>query len=336
MNLEQLKNSIANSTEQIHGLNLKLLYPSNPQVANWQNMTASEVKSFLEDTVFVLDELRNKLDLLNTVGYNQVNSIQTHLSNFVQHFGSVQNLLESQITNQHHQALNQIQAVNNSLRSTGLYTQVKFPLDPEKEIKTLRDAASLAKKLTGAKTNFESAIETAEEWMKQKDNLTEQILKKHATTFANRAEEHEGKYWWLIGALMFAVIAVLIILCFIAPDLISSIFKLNIKNNISINDISAGAAILRVSSLLIPVYFTLFFTQQFLYHKKLYEIYSFKDVALRTMTNLMNSHVEPMTTKILEKGLDVIFTEPSTKEGNRKYNEHLVSELLSMARKQVK
>lgn len=331
MNIEQLKNSIASLMKQADDLNFGLLYPSNPQTTNWQNMTTSEVKNYVDDMVFTLRGLKNNLDLLNTTEYNYVSAINTHLSNFVSQLGDIQNLQENQITTQHHGPLSQLQGLGNNLKVSSLYAQIKLVPDIEKKTKSLKEANSLANKLVKGRQSFEAAIEVAEKWKETKQTVQEKVFAEHSATFANRAQEHMtkrkehwygGKYWWFVLAIISGAIAGWVVYTFIEA----------LGEN---NDISVGASLLRISSLLVPAYFAVFCAQQFLFHKKMCESYKFKDTALSTMSNLMKTSKEQMEEKILERGLEVIFKEPLVKEDG-KYDKQLVGELLSMLRSQTK
>lgn len=45
-------------------------------------------------------------------------------------------------------------------------------------------------------------------------------------------------------------------------------------------NIGVGQAILRIASIIVPAYMTVFSASQFLYHKKMYEAYMFKSASL--------------------------------------------------------
>jgi len=166
----------------------------------------------------------------------------------------------------------------------------------------------------------------------RKVSFEDKTIKEHLGTFLKRADEHKvhrpekflsrkfsGHWWWLFFAGVMGVAVAYVVASFI------SVLELN-------NNISAGAAVLRVSSLIIPSYFMIFFVNQFLYHQKLYEIYSFKNTSLNTMSDLMIANKEK-SDDILERGLDVLFSEPRLKESG-KYNTQVITELISLIKKQ--
>lgn len=65
----------------------------------------------------------------------------------------------------------------------------------------------------------------------------------------------------------------------------------------------------------------------------MYEVYSFKNTALNIMTELMKTNKEKAD-DILGKGLEVLFTEPKTKEGG-KYDPQLVNDLINILKNQI-
>jgi hypothetical protein len=93
--------------------------------------------------------------------------------------------------------------------------------------------------------------------------------------------------------------------------------------------------VLRVSTVLVPGYLTLFSANQYLYHKRLHESYMFKYASLNTMNHLLSTRTAEQQTEILSKGLNVLFSEPSTKESAVKYDSHLVTEMLSILKSQI-
>jgi len=331
MNIEELKNQIEEKINQIIQFDLSKLYPNNSSVALWNNLTDSEIKKFVEDVASILEELKSSLNLLDTVGFNYVQNIDTHLTNFISHFGAVKDLNNDQITSQHHASLNELNSISNVLRNSALYTEIKLNPSLKAKLEVLKKINPLSKKLLANSDNLENAIEQAQEWLKTKGQLDAEHIKGQAEAFLNRAKEHKIKTkffkwnininYWLVGAFVFSVLVGLITYSFIQA---------------SKEDLLIGQSILRISSLLVPAYLTVFCANQFLYHKRMREAYMFKYASLHTMNSLMSTHADPMKQEILKKGLNVLFSEPTTKEGGGKYNKQLVNQLFEMLRSQLK
>jgi hypothetical protein len=127
--------------------------------------------------------------------------------------------------------------------------------------------------------------------------------------------------YWLVSALFFSSLVGIITYIFIQG---------------AGQEISVGQSILKIASILVPAYLTVFSANQYLYHKKMYETYMFKYASLHTMNNLMSTKAEAMQEKILTKGLDVLFAEPTIKEDGSKQDKQLISELLGMLKSQIK
>jgi len=94
-----------------------------------------------------------------------------------------------------------------------------------------------------------------------------------------------------------------------------------------------GLAVLRITTILAPAYFTIFCAQQYLNHRRLYESYAFKDITLQTMLNLRGRVTGTREQDlILSKSLDVLFSEPFLKE-DIKYDKNMVWELLRLLKR---
>lgn len=167
------------------------------------------------------------------------------------------------------------------------------------------------------------------------------ILKANATDSAKKAAEHKtlkinwlktpffnkfkipypsgSIFWLLLSSLFGATIVALSLLLLIRSG----------------ENISIGSALLHFAILLIPAYFTIFSAQQYSNHRRLYEAYSFKDVATQTMINLRNQFPsnEPAKDPILLRSLNVIFTEPVI-ENKIKYDKQLILELVNLLKTQ--
>lgn len=331
MSLKDLKNEIITYIDQIINFDLSKLYPEGPAVILWNSMEIEETRKMVEDIISILKKMKKYHSVLNSVTPNYLNDLKNNLNNFITQFQSLNNLNTNQITSHHHNALNHLNNISNILRASGLYVQLKFAPNFNEVTEKLKEANQALKEFNVEE--FRKAIALVRELIKEKISFEEKTIEEHLGTFLDRANEHKiykkvkfvswkfsGHWWWLMGSFLMGIIVAYIIHSFIVV----------LESN---GNISAGAAILRVSSLIIPSYFMIFFVNQFLYHKKMYEIYSFKNTALNTMTNLMRTN-EEKADYILQRGLEVLFSEPKIKESG-KYDSHLINELISMLKGQL-
>ena len=338
MNIEQSKKQIKDNIDQIEQLNLSKLYPDNPNVGLWNDRTNSETKKFVQNIISLIKELKNNSELLDSAGFGHIQGINAHLANFITQVADVQSLSEEQITTQHHNPLNQLDALNNILRSSGLYTEIKLIPKLKEKLDILKKVDPLAKDLLVNSQNLESAIKQANKWLETKSKIDEQTIRGQATAFLDRAKEHKiggekiyrnffkkkiytGRSLnnWLVTGLLFSSLVGIITYIFIQED----------------REVSVGQSILKIASILVPTYLTVFSANQYLYHKKMYETYMFKYASLHTMNNLMSTKAEVMQEKVLIKGLDVLFAEPTIKEDGAKHDKQLISELLGMLKAQM-
>lgn len=178
-------------------------------------------------------------------------------------------------------------------------------------IEEIREIKESANGLIKNKEAVENAIKRAEAWIKTEEKALETTLKKRSASFYEKSLEHNSVWTWIW--LLCGLISAGYIL------LTESTFLTNlvtVQNGIStVRNISSGEGILRLFSLIIPSYFTIFFIQRFLIHRKLYQAYKFRDIAVETMNNLTKSYTKDAErSQILEKGLNIIFSEPTIKE----------------------
>jgi hypothetical protein len=277
--------------------------------------------------------LQKNIDVLNTLLVNDLNQLKNNFDQMVSSFEPLSSIEHNQITSHHHNVLNNLSNINNILKHNGIYTQLKLTPNIDDIVIKLKKANEELKEFKP--DDFEKAIVLVGDLNQKKAQFESLVIKENLGSFINRANEHRiyinsdkpkwkiwnhfsGKWIWLFFATIMAGIIMYIIHTFI--DVIKSD-----------KDITIGIAILRVSSLIVPSYFMVFFINQFNYHKKLYEAYSFKNTSLSIMTELMkvNSNKADF---ILEKGLNVLFTEPQIKE-DIKYDKELVNSLINVIKK---
>ncbi len=338
MSLTEIKQGIISNIGRVEELDLKKLYPNNLNAIPWQSMDRNDIEKFVKDTIETLKELKQKINLLDSAGTSYALNIESHLEGFINQFHNIRSLNEEQIISQHHSSLNQLSNVNTALRSSGIYTEIKFDPNLKTRFEELTKAEPLLKRILQNEEEFNRAIDSASEWLTSRDEINKKIFEEHAQAYLVRAKEHKihrkeiflswkfsGNWWWLFGAFIFSMFIAYITYSFIQ---LSGPGK---------ESISAGQTILRISSLLVPAYLTIFSSNQFLYHKKMYETYMFKFASLNTMNNLISTHGGKISTqeKILEKGLNVLFSEPTIKDDGRKYDKQLIGELLDMLKSQI-
>lgn len=335
MSVQNIKNNIINSINGINGFNFSILYVESVSVVEWNQFDQQETEKFVDDTLDILNKLKNNISVLDSVPINYINELKNNLEQVVTNYNNnLANLTPNQITSQHHGVLNYFSTLINILRNTGLYTQLKLVPDFEDTVKKLKEANSQLKNFNIE--SFEKASSLVDELIQKKVSFEDKTIKESLGTFLNRANEHkikEGghnifskKFWkgqwlWLFGAIILGGLVAYTVYTF------TEILKID-------KDITLGVALLRISSLVIPSYFMIFFLSQFSYHKRMYEIYSFKNTSLNIMTDLMKTN-QDKSDDILKRGLDVLFTEPEIKEGG-KYDKQLVSDLLNFVKDKIK
>ncbi len=173
---------------------------------------------------------------------------------------------------------------------------------------------------------YKKAQEVAENWIKTEGKATAAAIQDKSQIFNDKAKkEHTGsRVWvWLIGVLLFAAGA------------IASAGLLIWKLNGSGEGLSVGAALLRIS--VVGMFFSLAYLcyQQFSIQRRLYEMYRFKGIALSTMENLIKSFTEPGDRQlIVEKAIDIVFTEPSFKE-DKVAHQRVIDELVDVIKKKI-
>lgn len=140
--LENIKSNL----ESIKDLKFDILYHSGPNVQAFPNHTVEDIKILVDDTIRVLKSLEENENLLEDLGFDYLNSIDTTLNNFIAQFQPLKTLKKENLRNQHHNPLNQLKALNNALRQYGLYSIVSPSVDIpllEEQLKKLSGEASI-------------------------------------------------------------------------------------------------------------------------------------------------------------------------------------------------
>lgn len=209
----------------------------------------------------------------------------------------------------------------------------------------IRNASDIAEKILSKRDNIEEALKRVNEFITANETAVRTLLEKNATSFAQKAQEHVSytkdfvpiwilKYLpfkkmegirqpaWYIGSVVWLWLGMLSGLVVVTIIGYFVIFG---------GQLDLPGVILRITALIVPSYFTVFFINQFLSQRKLFEIYKFKDIALQTMLALRPQFEARSEERkeLLQRSLTVIFNEPALKE-EIKYDKQLVTEILRM------
>ncbi len=194
----------------------------------------------------------------------------------------------------------------------------------------IKEAIEIAEKLLKNGSKYESAIITAENWIQAEWKALSTSLQDKAEIFDTKAEEHNfktlklwkfiygGNWAWLASSITSWILAISLVYLFINQDW---------------TGISVWASLLRISILVIIWYFTFFCLSQFSNNKKLYEIYKFKAIALKTMDELIKSYSEDKD-KILDKSISIVFSEPALKDDTGT-QQKLLDHLMEIMKKKI-
>jgi hypothetical protein len=297
----------------------------------------------LVEQIDVYSDIRQKNEIITTIGnfeYDLVNDLGVHIAYY-------RNLFDKENKNDSKSTAQKIksQIIN------------ELSLD-EKKLNNARDVINQASQ---NKESLLQAIEGSKQWLSANKEVVDTIIKNSANDAKKKAKEHAtvkikivenyfttripvishcvsllcwlfpglnfikkfpiitGTIWWLIGSFTFG----LIVLCII------SYFVIYIENP-SISEI-----LLKLSSVIVPSYFALFCANQYTNHRRLYENYMFKDVALTTMISLRGQYKEGSASNdvILEKSLNVIFNEPVMSVSEMKVDRSLLKDVVELIKR---
>jgi hypothetical protein len=285
-----------------------------------QENVEREFDSYDEERIsYLLSQLSSINLYLNDLSYSNphnVNEIFQKFTRNVSHFFQQVNYnINSSGISSGKQTIDElIQEIRQILRNFDTFT-----VDKQK----LQEADTLATKLVKNSEKYERAINTAENWIKSEGRALSSSLQDKGQIFNDKAnsEHRTREVWgWFVGGILGGAMAFVTILCFV------------FKNG---TDISVGSAFLRISALIVVSYFAVYCLQQFSNHRKLYEAYKFKAIALRTMEELIKSYADPSDReRILDKSVSVIFSEPNIKE-DKAIQQKLVDQLFEILKKKI-
>lgn len=360
---EVIKTEIKQRLETILSLDIEKLYPTSQNAEAWNGISSEEIKKYVNSLMRDLGALKSSRILIDNISPLVISGLNQHLLDVVNDYNSqLQSTDVGQITNHHHGTLNRLQSLWDFLVRHGITSDIRISQVIDKKIPSVKEGSVLAEALLKNKDDIDSALEQARAWLNVRKDAHNKTIHEQAEGFHDLARDHkvfrgwgpdtfQGKndkvtglferFWrwicwficgfkgtwiWIFFAFLFAASTAAVTYFFIISPAVS--------NAVESPQIGLGNAILRVTSLVVPAYLTLFCANQFLYHKKMCDSYMFKYSSLITMNYLIATH-EQRADRILDEGLRVLFSEPQTGEKSGKYDPQLVNEIIKILRDQI-
>lgn len=276
-------NEAANNLEKVH--NYLVGITSNSKILKVSNETENNIAEIARLFKLIIDRIESFRAKDNINASNEHKNIHEEAASLYQ------------------RSLNILEPLTDKIVVAKLKSN-EFEVLSDTYLEEIKKAKKLSEEFLSNQDKFLNATKIAENWIKVKNKALDISVEEKSQYFENKAGEHEGEEinWWFKGAIISGIVALIIVICFI--------IKLN-------GDISVGAALLRISAIIFPSYFAIFCSQQFLNHNKLYEAYKFKSIALKTMRELLKEYTgEVEKLKILSRGINIIFQEPTLKDNS--------------------
>ncbi len=318
MALEQQVNGINSLLDILKDEDFSNLYKTDAPAQAWNNLTNDEIQESTESTLNLLQEAIDN-GLIASIPFNLLNGINTHLNKFNQQFQAIKILQPAQVTNQHHAPLNQIQAIDGQLRTSGIYSILKLGPDIDQK-----------------KILIEEQVQAATKSASELDKLTTQVrgLLDPAVAGAlsnafdvRRQSVSNQKWFWFLMLVISGAISIWLSLDI--TEFITNIFERaeETKTNVS------AIWFLRLL-LLIPAYFFIAFSvSQFLRERHYEESYAHKSSIAQTLPSyselIASAEVKD---EITSSATRVVFTPPFTlKDNNQPKKGFVASELKDIA-----
>lgn len=336
------KKNIIERIDNFMSLDLEKTYYKWPNYISWNSLDSDDVESYIKNIIFLLASIKSNIDIFdNWLQIGFIQNLDNYILNAINSYNNsgLRHLQANDISNQHHDFLNQSQNILNTLWASPYYLILRhltnFTEVPKAMEKDVITAQVHLGKFIESKDDIDNAINSAKSWLENRNKMEEEVIKRQAWEYNLRANEHKThnyadfwtlstqlswSWWWLFSAFIFALITANVTYSFYDSA----------NNNLNI---SLGSSILHIATVIVPGYLTVFSSNQFLFHKKMYESYKFKYASLLTMNYLLelNKNDSSKTEKILNKGLDVLFSEPSIREDSWKIDKTIVTELIKLA-----
>lgn len=166
MSLQDIKNQIIKNINTILAFDLSKLYPDQPSVVGWNDLTSDELKKFVSKIASILEKIKKYPVVLDDLPFNFLNEINNQSRFFVDQFRAIENLDQSQITSHHHTPLNTLQTLGNTFRASGLYTELKLKPDFAEIVGKLNSANKELKDFNAEQ--FQKAIGLVNELIEKK------------------------------------------------------------------------------------------------------------------------------------------------------------------------
>jgi len=326
MSKETYINGIESNVERNISEDLGILWSNDPNTQNWNALTPEEIEELVSETFDLLKEAVDK-NLLETLPFSFLKTINSNLNNFNSQFQTVKSIAPNQLRNQHHNPLNQLNAINSTIRSSGLYSMVKFSPDIPENNRLIQEQ-----------------LENINERKSEIDKLTKQVrtlmspavADRLSTAFSKRKSEiFKQKIGWLI----IVVVSIVVALYYTAnvTELISSLINPSEKTETILESNTIGIIWVLRLLILFPIYFVVFFSiKQYSKERKLEEIYAHKSAIAETLPSYPELLAEKVVgDKITTDAATVIFS-PAEKEitdrkSSKGYKMEDIKELLDIA-----
>jgi hypothetical protein len=129
MSLKPKITQIKKNVKEYLKLKHEVLSFSAPNIQAFPNYNPDEISAIVEDTNRILNYVDENPEILEKLNFTYLNSFDTHLKNLTAQLKQIEGLTKEQLRNQHHNPLNQIEALNNTLRQSGVYSILSPSID---------------------------------------------------------------------------------------------------------------------------------------------------------------------------------------------------------------
>lgn len=328
MAISTIISSIESHVKRFEEQDLSILWSdSGPNIQKWNNLDSEDIKELVDETIDLLSSTVDQ-ELLKEVGYNHLNAINNNLNNFNNQLQLVAGVQPSQLRNQHHNLLNQLNAVNSTIRTCGLYAIIKLGPDiPEKD-RLLQEQLNNINEKKADIDKYAAQIRTL---------MSPAVADRLSTAFSKRKKQI---FYQKIGWLILLIISVA--LAYFSTNSISAEISQLISeesDSNSSNNIQIGIIWIIRLLILFPIYFVVFFSiRQYIKERKFEEVYAHKSAISETLP----SYPELLTKKeigdnITSDAAAVIFAPAESDEERvskrRNYKIDDLKELLELSRK---
>jgi hypothetical protein len=267
------------------------------------DQTLLEAINDAKKSIKIIEANSSKLDSIN---FDLRTNINSNFTNIVSWLPSIFSYYPNFI-----QQVNQIQ---NSIYQAGMNFEVKIPSKTEIDdlISDYKTEKPLIESVIAKQEDYKKTLEILDEFINKQAVATEIAVNGQSEAYQKLAgnfvihnikspikwkfyknplqwwrlffnswtkQLFGGSWWWMLSAFIFA-------------GLTSYVTYGFYQASVGIDKITSGTALLRVASLLVPSYLTVFSISQYLYSKKMHDAYLFKHATLLTVNNLIKINPE--------------------------------------------